>query len=420
MPDLAGRMEKEVSPYSVPFSQEITVDLRTSLLRKMEVILSEVSQADKGTLYGCVQCLGWFKQLVNLPYDQFLRKFTSDSGGKVSCPMELALSDITQFAKILCNGKKINPETLQALYMFQAQTRMNAGEIVDVQGEVSLYMKKSMDNIVVIKRFITNVPMRAIGAIAHHSCSWVPTYKDGSEDWFVRYKAQWRKIFDKKWEAWLHDRNLAKTKERVTALFETADYPLIPNRPWEEFLGSFQCNKEYSLGFLYAFFTDLYPRHGETLKILMVDGDFILRENRLEFTDTYSDMNYLAQTVTEFNGKLSPKGVYGAGFTQGGNELLRTIQGQEKIQLYMRSIEAEASFIIVSFGNICRSFIAILDGILVEKHDPKYDSITNIASLMGPNNTPIRKHLVAVSQCISNSFELLKEVEMVELKNSTV
>lgn len=420
IPDLTGRMEKEVSPYSLPSTQEVTTDLCSSLLRKMEIILSDISPQDKATLYNCVQCLGWLKQFLRLPYDKFLHKFSVGTDGKRQCTMDSALPEITQFSNILCNGKKIHPEALQALYMFEAQSRMSAGETVDIEKGSSLYFKKSIDNIGLIKKFMSNVPMRSITAIAHNSCSWEPTYKEGGEDWFIRYKAQWRKIFDHKWESWLRNQKLAKTKQNVTAFFKTADYPLIPNRPWKEPGEDLHCNKEYSLGFLYAFFTDLYPKHSDTLKILMVDGDFILHENRLEFTDTYSEMNHLTEMLTELNTKLSPKGVYGVAFSQDGSALFRTIQGQAKIQSYMHSIEAEASFIIVSFSNLCRSLLLIFDGILVERHNPKYDGIANIASLAGPDNTPIRKHLAEVSHCVSTAFELLKEVEMIELKRPSV
>lgn len=417
MPNLMNRMEKEMSPYSLPPMQEVTADVRPSLLRKMDVILSEISQQDKATLYACVQYLGWLKQFLRLPYDNFLQKFSASADGKVNCTIKSALPEITQFANILCSGKKIYPEALQALYMFETQSLMNAGEKVNLEQGRSVYLDSSMEHIALIKKFITKVPMHSLASIANHSCSWVATYKDGGEDWFVRYKAQWHKIFDQKWEMWLHEQKLKKTKEHIKALFQTDEYPTIPNRPWKDSWGNLHCSKEYSLGFLYAFFTILYPTHSDTLKILLVDGEFTLRENRNEFTDTYTGMNHLAEIVTELDVKLSEKGMYGEAFAKDGNDLVRTIQGQAKIQSYMLSIEAEASFIIVSFGNFCRSLLLIFDGILVKTRNPKYDGITNIASLMGVDNMPIRKHLVDVHTSISTAFELLKEVEMIELKN---
>lgn len=418
MPDLAARIEQDVSPYSIPFSDDAPVNLRAILFRKMEIILSEISSADKAKLYASVQWLEWLKELVNLPYDRLYVKFSPNAEGKITCSMQSALKEITQFAEILCNGKKIHTEALQALYMFQVQSRITAGESVNVQKEVAIYLQKSMDNIAVIKQFITNVPIRSIGAICNNSCLWVPTYDEGVEDWFVRYKAYWHKIFKQKWSLWLYDQNLIKIRDHIASLFGVTDYPLIPNRPWEGVWSNLTFSKGYSLGILYAFFTQLYPAYNEVLKILVVNGQFIFNKNRIEFTDAYSDMSHLVETVHGLNMKLAEKGVYGQVFRQIDTKSLRTIQGQMKMQSFMRSIEAEANLIILSFNNLCVSLTTVLGGILTEKRSQKYESISNLAILLGPDSDPIRNDLLEVHTGLLAILTVLKEVEMVESHES--
>ncbi len=415
MGDIEKKIDEVSNPFSISFTQEISNDMRASLLRKMELVLAEVSPQNKSILYTCVRSLNWLSAFVNLPFDSFIQKFSPASDGRLNCLAHSAKSEIEKFASVLGNAKNIEPEVLEALYLFYSQSQLKPGERLEIEVGIDTHVEMSRKCIVMIRRFSDSVPIKSIGKIAFNSLSWEPTYKESGEDWFVQYKAQWKRIFDRKWSKWLQDKKLFTTKLKVTQFCGTNDYPFFPNRPWLKDNVSQPFSKDYSLGFLYAFFKNVYPKYHDALKILMARGEFILRDNKVEFTDTYTEMNTLGQTINELNIKLSPQGLHGQNFSQLSSDFLRTVQGQMQAQMLVQAVESEVSMIILTFGNACRSLISIFGGILIAKYNANYDTISNIASLAGPDNKPIRKHLLLASESINEALDILKDIGGIEV-----
>lgn len=415
-PELAERMEKEVSPYSLSFSREVTSETRTSLVRKMDELITGMPSSQRGVLYASVQSLDWLAQFVRLPFDRFLSRFTELPNGTLNCSLELVQSELAQFAKVLCNGKRISTEVLEALFLFSAQKKQNEGEKIDISLEASAYLNEAIGQIGKIKAFIKTVPLRTISMIAFNSCLWTPDQPEGVEDWFLKYKAQWKKIFDQKWEDWLKDKKKEQTKERIKRLFHVAELPLMPNRPWAEVWNGILCSREYSLGFLYAFFQQLYPGYSAIFKIVLVDGEFSQRDIRVEFTDVYNEFNHLSETIVSLNDKLSPKGIYGDSFLRIIRESIRTIQGQNKINSLMLSIESEANLLVSKFCDNCRTMLEFLAGFLAQTKDIRYTTLSNITTLIGVNDGSLRNQINEVKIGLELAFDLIKEIETFEDK----
>lgn len=159
---------------------------------------------------------------------------------------------------------------------------------------------------------------------------------------------------------------------------------------------------------------DIYPSLLPFLKVILVDGKFALRENGLEFTDTYNSINHLCENVISLNAKFSSTGVYGQAFANIELADMHTIQGQEKANALVRSIEAEANLLISVFGDCCRSFRMLFDGILGNTKNMKYGALSNLSVLTSPDKKSMRQHFDETITSIEECFELLKEVESLE------
>ncbi|WP_428768720.1 DUF5312 family protein [Treponema sp. HNW] len=412
MPDFGERMEKEVSPHSLPPTSEPSPELRTSLIRNMENILADIGSDDKASLHDCFACLDWLRRFVALPFSHFISLFRSIPEKGMSCAISAAQTEIAQFSKVLYNAKKILPEVLESLYMFSVEEKIGAGEKVDVETGLSGFLQDSMRHITYIKYFIQSVPMRQLGCIAFNSALWTPEVQEFSDSWFTRCKNQWRKIFDEQWALWIHSRKISQTKQLAAALFNISDYPFLPHRPWQTSKVRLICKRDYCAGFLYAFFPSMYNDFIPFLDIVIVDGKFIVPENRIEFTDTYNEMKHLGELLIAFNEKLSPTGIYGQAFNSVGT--VQTVQEQETAKNLMRSIESEINLFITVFSGSCRSFKMLFDGMLVDVRNIKYDSLSNLASLTDKDGMPIRSKLVEISQKLDTAFQLLKDIEEME------
>ena len=89
--------------------------------------------------------------------------------------------------------------------------------------------------------------MKNLTALSMNSSIWVPERPEGAEDWFVKYKAQWRKIFDQKWENWLQSKRKYTVSLKIKKMLNSENLPLLPFRPWTEIWNGIPFSKEYSI-----------------------------------------------------------------------------------------------------------------------------------------------------------------------------
>ncbi|MCM1320847.1 MAG: DUF5312 domain-containing protein [Bacteroides sp.] len=420
IPEITVEMEKNVSPYTLPLDREVTGELRASFLRKMEEILQAILIQDKNRLYAAVQGLEWLKHFVHLPFDRFLSRFFAITGTINTCPLDAANGELAAFAKVLCNGTHLPTEIFEALYLFSLQAQhenqdnpQDASE--RIKEEAAVYLKKSMEQVAAVKSFIASVPLKQLAGIAAHSSVWQAEKLEGAEDWFVKYKNHWRKLFDQKWESWLKDKRQEQTRQNVVKILGTKEYPSLPSRPWTTVWGGIPFSHELTAGFLNAFFEIKYPVFNKLLKIIMVEGEFLQHETQVEFTDAYNEFYHLSLNMQNFNEKLSDKGIWGTSFTTVINESLRTIQGQTKIDSLMRSIEAESAFLAAQFRANVQTVQTIISGILTENRNARKDLIGNISTIQGKSNTKFKEDLHAMKACLAESLDILKELEDIEI-----
>ena len=417
--DLYEKIEKEADPYSVEFSRSQNQELRNSLIRKMDDLLSGISVTERQNLYQNVQSLEWLKNFVKLPFEKFLGRFTSFNHSDFLCPLDNATAELNHFVKVLCYPKKITPEVLETLYMLtggfsnKKNEPMNS-DIDNIRDPAKEFHEQCLDAILKINHFIKNIPIKTLAAVASKDADWVMPNPAGIEDWFVKFKAQWRKQFDRKWESWLVDRKKSEIRVVSEKVFGEAKLPLIANRPWTKAWGGIPCNRDYSLGFLHSFFMKLYPKIAAVLKIIQLEGDFVLRETRVEFTNAYNDFAKQNEAVISLNAKLAEGGAIYESFENIAGEKLRTIQNQSRMDSLVLSIETEISMLSSQFGATCREFINILEGILKIKKETKQEVITNLPMLHGAENHQFRINLLDSYDKLSVSLELLKELEGIE------
>ncbi len=412
--DLERRIEDEANPYNHPFTQDVSNNLRINLLRTLEGILADVSSIDKAHLYTCVKSLAWLRDFCQLPFSDFQRKFNNNGVDNLCCGIRTCGSDVEKFANILSNSKNIEAEIIEALYLFSIQdARKNDPDTkVNIENHIttSLYHLKNLVSI------INAIPFRALLKISKHSLKAEPVYNEKNEDWYIMYKEQWKKLFDTKWSAWQHDRNLSVTKKRVLALCNTNEYPLIPNRPWKKIQTFFQ--KEYTLGFLYTYLTKIYAMQSEVIKLLIMNGEFIIPENKIELMDTFSELNALSQKLIVLDEKLAPSGTYGTSFLKLKTESLYTMQGKSFLQSLLLTIVAEVDVLVLTFSNLIKPLQLLLNGILTTSYNNYYDGITNLATLYLPNRESVRKSLIDIKNALIESKIIIHDLASIELKGT--
>ena len=417
MTEVNRRMDEEADPYTNPVTEIPKPEQRMVLLRKMESIMNEIPAQEKTRMYNAVRSTEWLKQFTKLPFKRFLAMFSSITpANDYSCSFSSLENEISSFSKILCNGTKIPEEVFEALFLYSRKKvlKKSLDTVDEVSEKAAEFMENARNSVSMMKMFISSVPMRSIGRVVYADAGWNPENFTGGEDWYQRYKSTWKKYFEQKWEAWAQDCQKEMLRVSLTRNFELESFPLLPERPWTEVWGGFPFRYELTAGFLYWFIKEVFPKHELCLKTVMLEGDFINKENRQEFMDAF---NSLIQISVDFQGlvrRLSSGGEYGIILGKISTEKMRTLQSNSKVESIIHGLEGEIRSMFSSFCDSCRTIELCFTGIYQESNNSKYEGLSNLNHIEGHNNAVFQEKLFKAREMISNSYSLIRELETVD------
>ncbi len=419
-PYLEEEISTEADPYSIPFDREITSELRLSLLRKLEDVLGEIDPKDKARLYDAAQTFEWLKQITTLPYERIMSRFSAISEGMFTCPIANISTDLETIAKFFSQAKTVSSEVIQTIFHneYGRQKTENGNETSVSESVLNEFKDKCNLQISVINKFSSNIPIKMITQVSANNATWVPESLPGAEDWFIKFKNQWKKIFDQRWESWLYDRRKNQVTKKVTDLLGGTELPLLPNRPWTDVWGGIPFSRDYTMGFLRAFYTKIYPPIQDQLKTLILEGEFILKENQTDCTDGANEFSRQMVAVTKITNNFDPQGVWGTAIYNLASEKIRTIQSQSRMQTLFLSMETECNLEASKFGSNCRLMISFFDGILRTKTNARFDSIANLKTIKGKDNAQFMESLAATRANLDLALSALKEIETIEKTTS--
>lgn len=414
--DVEKRMEEEANPYSLPTSSGVKNENRMNLIRKMESIIDEIPPSQKDFMYSCVQSTLWLKQFTKLPFQRFLNYFSAVQENNYSCSFKSIENEINLFAKVLCNGMLIPKETFESLFLFARKSNQEKtfDSIDETMQKMQDFLENATSQISMIKMFIQTVPLKLIGCIVYEDAKWTVENLSGGEDWFQKYKALWRKVFGKRWENYVSDCKLEEIKQSLSTNFKIDSFPLLPERPWTKLWNNVRFRIELSAGFLNWFMKNKFSSFESTLKLVMVEGDFVQKENREEFFDSFNKLVSISEQFQILVKKISPSGEFGSIFKKILEQKIKTVQSFSKMESMIYEIEGDFRSLINGFCDSCRTLELCFTGIFHEKKDSRYDGLTNLNRISGIANEEFQQQLSLARVNLKNAFSLIKELEPIE------
>lgn len=416
MDDIEKRMDLEVDPYSIPLTDGPRPEQRIGLLKKMDEIFTQIPSDKKAEMYNAVRAIEWLKSFSKLPYQRLLSCFSTVVEGNYSCSFVSLGNEISTFSRVLCNGLRIPKEVLEAIYIFSRRNIANRSldSMEQTSEKAAGFMEKAKAQISMMHMFITTVPLRSIGCIVYSNAQWLPENLTGGEDWFNKYKADWKKLFDQKWEAWSHDCKKEVIRQSLERDFGLAEFPLLPDRPWTKLWGGLAFRYELTAGFFNWYFREQFPQYEMTLKTVMLEGDFVKKENRQEFFDSFNKLIQISIDLQNLCRNLSSGGEWGVIFSKLMDEHLRTLQAQSKIETILRSIESDVRSMLSQFGDAYRILELCFTGIFHEKTDSRYDGLSNMNRISIKNNEKFQENLKKARKSLENVYIFIRELEPVD------
>lgn len=412
MPQVASQMSSEVDPYSIPVAQGARPEMRVTLLRHMDDVMANIPSEQKSIMYNCAKALDWLVHFVRLPFNRLLSQFSSEGGdANYEASFRLVVDDMKLFSKVLCNGVLIPNEVLEALYIFKHS--IDGRKRNKNTEAASQFIAEAHDHLSMMHLFVSTVPMRAITCIVRGDSYYQPESLSGVEDWFVKFKMGWKTLFDQKWESWLVDCKKEEIRQNLQKHFGLDSFPLLPDRPWADSWTKLHFHYELSAGFLCWYFRSEFSNYELILKTVMTEGDFIKKENRLEFTESFNEYVQVSIGLTTLQQTTEPNGEVGAMIAKLEHE--HSIHAVQKCEQLLRSMESDFAHLVIVFGEASRKMKFLMDGILGLTSDSRYDSISNLGTIKGAGNAEFRKNLQGIHTSLQNAFNMLKELEPVDM-----
>lgn len=415
-PEISTQINTEVDPYSLPFTREVTGELRASLLRKMDTVLKSISSGTRNSLYAAVKSFEWLRQFSELPYIHFISQFTAIVTDSYTCPYQNAQTDFPAFVRVLNNTVSIPNEVLESLFLFPQ--RKNA-KTLDISSEMEKalqeYVSAAASKFSMIQMFITTIPMDSLGCVIFNDYNWQSGEFGGAEDWFSKYREEWKRIFDERWESWLRDRKKAQLSAVLKSQFDLDEFPELPYRPWADLWGGVTFSCELTGGFLVWFNRKLMADSLSVLKVIILEGAFVNTENRTQLSESLNDLSAVSQRLDILVDSLGPHGNYGAIFDKLQTEHIRSLQGQSRVDSILVTTESEIHEINVKFCAGCRSIEQVLRGLFDEDSSSGYKGLHNLMTIRGHDNRTFRDRVTGIRTSFINAQKILAEIEPIDL-----
>ncbi len=357
-------------------------------------------------MYKAVVSIEWLRQFVSLPFTDFLSLFVNLVSDSYVCSFDRAGNSFVDFVTVLAAGKTVTAEALEALFLFDCDKseRDKFDEFLHTAGT---YLK-------ILHGFISAVPIVSVARIVFNDYTWQAPSFGGAEDWFVKYKAEWKNKFDARWEKWVCECKKEGQREILKTKFSLDSFPLMPYRPWSEIWGGLHFNCELTGGFICWYLEKRLPENTRLLRFLQLEGDFSKPENKESLTSALNGLNQVDSSAKDLLKSLKIDGDIGSIFDRLANDHMRTLRAQQKIDSLIAVSGQTVRDMKMKFCNSLRQIIQILKGVFNESDNDEFGSIRNLNSISGPKNKNYVSDLHSLIQSFTDIVDIISGIEMIE------
>lgn len=428
IPELHKRILEETNPDMLEqrFPEDSETDLRKKAVQAMEDTLKILNTGAKTGMYGDSRSLHCLRELSSFPFDRILTMFSPDPALKGNCcPPQAVMDSLLPLAHILYSIKAVPPMTLlESLFIFSLQEKepsetdglwVSGGTVgaaetaikAAVQAELEKMMKGAETALESIRTFNAEVPLLDILRFSSRDMELSPREISGGEDWLVIYREYWRGKIEDVFTASIESRKGKKLQNAFDAFLKGTEIKPLSNAVSAGNPGGFPVRGAYTLAFLRTFYSTVFiPEMNDAIKIILLEGDFFLKQDNTLFTEIYSVFFNLENNIRKFDKSISPEGDIG-----GRYELIkREMNGQplakrRKIELLSNEAAAAARKIIDPAVKAAQNMTELLSKILVRNTEG--GTIANIDWLIAQNSGA--GQAVNLLQSLTDSIEILQQ-----------
>jgi len=423
LPDTHERLLAEVDPVAVAETMSKTrsgfgeSEVRSASMAAYDMIFSDLSEKGRRAMYQDLRSVLFLKRLSGFLFDRLLGVFhdVEDASGKAATFFE-AKDLLCELGDILFSmSEPPSASLMEAIFLFaDRETIGKRGS--DAAAVLGADISKASSALDRIRAFNVGLPLLDLLRLVSGDPQYEPRDLPGGEDWLAIYKAFWRERIDTALTQWRSEnRNKALFLE-VSAFVGKPGPAGFSNIADKEDGPSPPLRFSLALSFLDAFYRGPFLRElNRPLKIVLVDGEFYRKDNRVEYTDAYDSILRIPELLKALDDRLGPEGEFGTAWAQAKAEMGSTIARRRRMQTVAQSAEEEAERIVRRTGHAFRTMTRILQGFLKGEAGGRYDSLANLSYIDGKANKDFVKSLETAKDRCEKAFSLLSELSGLEL-----
>jgi hypothetical protein len=362
--------------------------LKQMAVKYVEHEIDNISEIHRQIMYENAHTIACLKQLASFLFDRFIMSFTQSAGSTESvCPAVAVKNQLLALSNILYSIKKTPSITLlSAMFIFIIPEKDNSGDY-DTDAELQKFTSKAEKTIELIRTFNNRVPLARIMRCVMRDTGFMPVELTGGEDWFVLFRKCWTDNVTTQFNEFIKDRYRAKIQYFYNNLFE--DFVADPfENVSSDYDEGIPVENIQSLSYLLTFHKLIFmPIINVFIRPILIDGDFIRKENRTEFTEAYNVLIKLDDTIKSFTKRLEKNGDLGKRWQQIISDVHSLTVRHRKTAIILEDVNHDVEDIVCDSRKALMSMENILDGILTPVPNKPYDTLVNLAKISGKSTS---------------------------------
>jgi hypothetical protein len=417
MPEIHKSIINDTDPAALAshFRELNEVELRQKAFKGLEEAFAGITEDERNKMYHSAQSLFCLKQLSSFLFDRLINTFIFDSSvqGNI-CPGASVRDQLLSLNNILISLKKPPPLTLlESLFVFVLTERSEEPGF-DIHNEMRKLLVQAEASLQCIREFNQEVPLLQLLRCMSRSAGIVSQNIGGGEDWYAVYRDRWKTQVEEQFLSFTRTRRQRDLLNAFRYFLKGTNLKMLENVGSETNPSGMNIKGSYSLSFLQTFYTVIFMGEmNKFIRPILIDGEFMRRENRTEFTECYNNLIKMEDMIGRFDRDISPTGEYGNRYIQAKNEMSSLPVKRRKIQIVVEEAARDAEKIINQTREAMEGMVKILGGILKKSADEKYDTLSNLSVLAG-RGTVFTDGIADSASQFHRVLQLLDDIDAME------
>ena len=417
MPEIHKLISSDTDPVTLAshYSSLNDAELRQKAIKGLEDALTGITETERGKMYHSARVLFCLKQLSSFLFDRLINSFIYDNSSQgYICPAASVRDSLIALNNILSSLKTPPPITLlESLFIYVLMEKGDDPSL-DVHNEMRKLLVQAEVSLQAIRDFNLEVPLTKLLRCISRNPGLGAQNIGGGEDWYPVFRTRWKEQIE---ENFLNHSKVKRQRDLQNAFryfLKGTNLKMLENMGGSQNPSGINVKGNFCLSFLLTFYSVVFMGEiNKYIRPILIDGEFIKKENRTEFTECYNSLIKLEDLINQFDHNISPNGDIGRRYFQAKGEMSSLPIKRRKTQIIVEEAAAIADQIIGEAKEALLGMVKILGGILKKSADGKYDSLTNLYTIAG-RGTGFHDGVTESINQLNKTISLLDDIDAME------